>query len=126
MKDIVASGILPAGAIQLIVGSAEGLLDHVMSQDVVTFTGSATTGRMLKKHPRIVDESVPFNMEADSLNAIVLGPDAMPGTEAVSYTHLDVYKRQTQTLVSLAVESAAGAYVSRPERRSQPDRRTAP
>ncbi|MCI1753861.1 MAG: hypothetical protein LKM36_13665 [Flavobacteriales bacterium] len=59
---------------QLIVGSAGDLLDHVMSQDVVTFTGSATTGRMLKKHPRIIDESVPFNMEADSLNAIVLGP----------------------------------------------------
>ncbi len=81
VKDIVASGILPEGALQLIVGSAEGLLDHVMQQDVVTFTGSASTGRMLKKHPRIVDESVPFNMEADSLNAIVLGPDAVPGTE---------------------------------------------
>jgi oxepin-CoA hydrolase/3-oxo-5,6-dehydrosuberyl-CoA semialdehyde dehydrogenase len=61
---------------QLIVGSAGDLLDHVMSQDVVTFTGSATTGRMLKAHPRIIAESVPFNMEADSLNSIVLGPDA--------------------------------------------------
>ncbi|HRD54536.1 MAG TPA: phenylacetic acid degradation bifunctional protein PaaZ, partial [Flavobacteriales bacterium] len=81
VEDIVASGIVPEGAIQLICGSAEGLLDHVMQQDVVTFTGSASTGRMLKRHPRIVDESVPFNMEADSLNAIVLGPDAVPGTE---------------------------------------------
>lgn len=81
VKDIVASGIVPEGAIQLIVGSAEGLLDHVMSQDVVTFTGSASTGRMLKAHKRIIEESVPFNMEADSLNAIVLGPDAVPGTE---------------------------------------------
>jgi oxepin-CoA hydrolase/3-oxo-5,6-dehydrosuberyl-CoA semialdehyde dehydrogenase len=54
-----------------------------MHQDVVTFTGSASTGRMLKKHPRIVDESVPFNMEADSLNAIVLGPDATPGHRGV-------------------------------------------
>ncbi|MFN3875192.1 MAG: phenylacetic acid degradation bifunctional protein PaaZ, partial [Flavobacteriales bacterium] len=81
VKDIVASGILPEGAIQLIVGSAEGLLDHVMHQDVVTFTGSASTGRMLKAHPRLIAESVPFNMEADSLNAIVLGPDAAPGTE---------------------------------------------
>jgi oxepin-CoA hydrolase/3-oxo-5,6-dehydrosuberyl-CoA semialdehyde dehydrogenase len=81
VKDIVASGIVPEGAIQLICGSAEGLLDHVMQQDVVTFTGSASTGRMLKRHPRIIDESVPFNMEADSLNAIVLGPDAVPGTE---------------------------------------------
>ncbi|MBL7952835.1 MAG: phenylacetic acid degradation bifunctional protein PaaZ [Flavobacteriales bacterium] len=81
VEDIVASGIVPEGALQLIVGSAEGLLDHVISQDVVTFTGSASTGRMLKAHKRIIEESVPFNMEADSLNAIVLGPDAVPGTE---------------------------------------------
>ncbi|HMQ75646.1 MAG TPA: phenylacetic acid degradation bifunctional protein PaaZ [Flavobacteriales bacterium] len=81
VKDIIASGILPEGALQLIVGSAGDLLDHVMSQDVVTFTGSASTGRMLKRHDRLIDESVPFNMEADSLNAIVLGPDAVPGTE---------------------------------------------
>ncbi|HNE80841.1 MAG TPA: aldehyde dehydrogenase family protein, partial [Flavobacteriales bacterium] len=81
VEDIVASGIVPEGALQLIVGSAGDLLDHVISQDVVTFTGSASTGRMLKAHPRIIEESVPFNMEADSLNAIVLGPDAVPGTE---------------------------------------------
>ncbi|MFN9801718.1 MAG: aldehyde dehydrogenase family protein, partial [Bacteroidota bacterium] len=74
-RDIIASGILPDGALQLICGSADGLLDHVISQDVVTFTGSASTGRMLKAHPRIIAESVPFNMEADSLNAAVLGPD---------------------------------------------------
>ncbi len=80
VKDIVESGILPEGALQLIVGSAGDLLDHVDSQDVVTFTGSAATGRMLKRHDSIIDRSVPFNMEADSLNAIVLGPDAMPGT----------------------------------------------
>lgn len=81
VHDIVASGIVPEGAIQLICGSAEGLLDHVEQQDVVTFTGSAGTGRKLKAHPRLIEESVPFNMEADSLNAIVLGPDAVPGTE---------------------------------------------
>ncbi|MFZ1688080.1 MAG: phenylacetic acid degradation bifunctional protein PaaZ, partial [Flavobacteriales bacterium] len=95
VKDIVASGILPEGALQLIVGSAEGLLDTVTSQDVVTFTGSATTGRMLKKHPRIVDESVPFNMEADSLNAIVLGPDAMPGTEEYELFIKEVSREMT-------------------------------
>jgi oxepin-CoA hydrolase/3-oxo-5,6-dehydrosuberyl-CoA semialdehyde dehydrogenase len=64
----------------LICGSAEGILDHIISQDIVTFTGSASTGRMLKRHPKIVDEAVPFNMEADSLNACVLGLDAAPGT----------------------------------------------
>ncbi len=80
-KDIIASGILPEGALQLICGSAEGILDHVMSQDIVTFTGSASTGKALKRHARLVDEAVPFNMEADSLNACVLGEDAAPGTE---------------------------------------------
>jgi oxepin-CoA hydrolase/3-oxo-5,6-dehydrosuberyl-CoA semialdehyde dehydrogenase len=81
VRDIIASGILPQGSLQLICGSAGDLLDHVGSQDVVTFTGSAETGRKLKTHPRIISESVPFNMEADSLNAAVLGPDAVPGTE---------------------------------------------
>ncbi|MEL7148461.1 MAG: phenylacetic acid degradation bifunctional protein PaaZ, partial [Bacteroidota bacterium] len=80
VKEIIASGILPEGALQLICGSARTILDHVESQDVVTFTGSADTGRMLKSNPRIIDEAVPFNMEADSLNCSVLGEDAVPGT----------------------------------------------
>ncbi len=81
VRDIIASGILPEGALQLICGSAHNILDHVTNQDVVTFTGSAHTGRMLKSHPKLISESVPFNMEADSLNACVLGPDVDPGTE---------------------------------------------
>jgi len=80
VKDIIQSGILPPGSLQLICGSANGILDHVESQDVVTFTGSASTGRMLKAHPRLLEESVPFNMEADSLNACILGEDAIPGS----------------------------------------------
>lgn len=80
VREIIASGILPEGALQLITGSARSILDTVESQDVVTFTGSATTGRMLKAHPRIINESVPFTMEADSLNASILGEDAVPGT----------------------------------------------
>lgn len=75
VKEIIASGILPESALQLICGSAGDLLDHVGSQDVVTFTGSAVTGHMLKNHPKIMSENVPFNMEADSLNCIVLGED---------------------------------------------------
>ncbi|HEX6333573.1 MAG TPA: phenylacetic acid degradation bifunctional protein PaaZ [Flavisolibacter sp.] len=78
VKEISASGILPEGALQLICGSAGDLLDHVTSQDVVTFTGSKSTGLMLKSGKRILEESVPFNMEADSLNAIVLGTDVTP------------------------------------------------
>lgn len=79
VKEIIASGILPEGALQLICGSAGDLLDHVTSQDVVTFTGSASTGLLLKSNPHILKESVPFNMEADSLNCIVLGAEVQPG-----------------------------------------------
>jgi len=79
VKDIIESGILPEGSLQLICGSANGILDYVDSQDVVTFTGSASTGQMLKSHPNIVGKSVPFNMEADSLNSSALGLDVKPG-----------------------------------------------
>ncbi|HEY0355246.1 MAG TPA: phenylacetic acid degradation bifunctional protein PaaZ, partial [Flavisolibacter sp.] len=80
VREIIASGILPDGALQLVCGSAGDMLDHVTSQDVVTFTGSKSTGLMLKSQKRILEESVPFNMEADSLNCIVLGKDVQPGT----------------------------------------------
>lgn len=80
VKDIIASGILPEGALQLICGSAYTLLDHVHYQDVVTFTGSASTGVHLKSNVNIIKEAVSFNMEADSLNCIILGKDAAPGT----------------------------------------------
>ncbi|HEX2847758.1 MAG TPA: phenylacetic acid degradation bifunctional protein PaaZ [Chitinophagaceae bacterium] len=79
VREIIESGILPEGSLQLICGSAGDLLDHVSSQDVVTFTGSASTGLKLRSHPKILSESVPFNMEADSLNCIVLGEDVEPG-----------------------------------------------
>lgn len=77
-KEIIASNILPEGALQLICGSARGILDFVQNQDVVTFTGSADTGKSLKAHPRLIEEAVTFNMEADSLNACVLGKDVRP------------------------------------------------
>ncbi|TXT34584.1 MAG: oxepin-CoA hydrolase / 3-oxo-5 6-dehydrosuberyl-CoA semialdehyde dehydrogenase [Chitinophagaceae bacterium] len=79
VKEIIASNILPQGALQLICGSAGDLLNQVCSQDVVSFTGSASTGLMLKSGKKILEESVPFNMEADSLNSIVLGEDVQPG-----------------------------------------------
>ena len=80
VKEIVDSKILPEGSLQLICGSARGILETVTSQDVVTFTGSASTGRMLKSHKNILNESVPFNMEADSLNCCILGEDVNPGS----------------------------------------------
>ena len=79
VREIIASNILPDGALQLLCGSAGDLLSHVSSQDVVTFTGSAYTGLKLKSHPVVLAESVPFNMEADSLNCMVLGEDVVPG-----------------------------------------------
>lgn len=78
VQDIIASGILPEGALQLIVGSARGILETVENGDVVTFTGSASTGLMLKAHPRLIAEGVPFNLEADSLNCCILGEDVQP------------------------------------------------
>ncbi len=78
VKEIIASKILPEGALQLLCGSAGDILDHVTSQDVVTFTGSASTGLLLKSNLNILKENVPFNMEADSLNCIVLGEDVTP------------------------------------------------
>jgi oxepin-CoA hydrolase / 3-oxo-5,6-dehydrosuberyl-CoA semialdehyde dehydrogenase len=79
-KAIIESNILPPGSLQLVCGSARGILDHVQSEDVITFTGSASTGRMLKANPHLLEHSVPFNMEADSLNCCVLAPDAEPGS----------------------------------------------
>ncbi len=75
VKAIIESKILPEGSVQLICGSVGDLFDHLQEQDTVTFTGSATTGRMLKSHKTIIDKSIPFTMEADSLNCSILAAD---------------------------------------------------
>ena len=80
VKRIVESGILPEGSVQLICGSVGDLFDHLTSQDTVAFTGSKSTAEKLQKHPRIVGQAVRFTAETDSLNASILGPDAVPGT----------------------------------------------
>ena len=80
VREIIASGILPEGSLQLICGRTGDIFEHLNEQDIVTFTGSAATGRMLKSHPNIVANSIPFNMEADSLNCSILGTNAAPGT----------------------------------------------
>jgi oxepin-CoA hydrolase / 3-oxo-5,6-dehydrosuberyl-CoA semialdehyde dehydrogenase len=95
VKDIIDSKILPEGALQLVSGFGRGIIDHVTSQDVVTFTGSAHTGKKLKAHPRLIEESVPFNLEADSLNAMVLGMKAAPGTEEFDIFVKEVVKEIT-------------------------------
>jgi len=86
---IVDSGLLPDGSIQLVCGSIDGLFDHLGEQDLVSFTGSAATARRLRAHPAIVERSIRFNAEADSLNCSVLGPEAGPGTP-----EFDLYVRQ--------------------------------
>ncbi|MFN5293461.1 MAG: phenylacetic acid degradation bifunctional protein PaaZ [Flavobacteriia bacterium] len=80
VRDIIDSKILPEGSLQLICGLGRGILDTVDARDIVTFTGSAATGKLLKGLPRIAEQSVSFNLEADSLNATILGEAAVPGT----------------------------------------------
>ena len=77
---IIESGLLPEGSLQFVAGSAGDLLDHLTEQDLVGFTGSASTAQRLRTHPVVVNRSVRFNAEADSLNCSILGPDATPGT----------------------------------------------
>jgi len=95
VREIIATQILPEGSLQLICGSANGILDHVCCEDVVTFTGSASTGKMLKAHSKLINEAVPFNMEADSLNASIIGEDAIPGTEEFDLYIKEIQKEMT-------------------------------
>ncbi len=96
VREIIASGLLPEGSIQLISGSTGDLLDHLNEQDVVTFTGSASTGRMLKTHPNIVAHSIPFTMEADSLNCSILGAAVEPGS-----AEFDIYIKEVVKEISV-------------------------
>lgn len=80
VRVMIEAGLLPPGAVQLIVGGVGDLFDHLTGQDVVSFTGSASTALKLRSHPVVQRESVRFVAEQDSLNASLLGPDAAPGT----------------------------------------------
>lgn len=95
VRRMLATGLLPEGALQLVCGSVGDLLSHVDGQDVVTFTGSAATGQALRSSPAIVRNSVRFNMEADSLNASVLGTDAGPGTPEFDLFVREVVREMT-------------------------------
>src|SRR3954454_23413872 len=79
-RVMIDSGLLPDGAVQLIVGGVGDLFDHLIGQDVVSFTGSGSAAYKLRAHPTVQRESVKFIAEQDSLNASILGPDASPGT----------------------------------------------
>lgn len=95
VRRILETGILPDGALQIVTGSAGDLLDHVNEQDVVTFTGSASTGQKLKSGAAILQNSVRFTMEADSLNASILGTDAGPGTDEFNLFIKEVSREMT-------------------------------
>lgn len=96
VRDIVASGILPEGALQLVVGLGRGVIDFAGSSDVVTFTGSASTGAILSSLPHIQKESVSFNLECDSLNAAILGKDAVLGTP-----EFDIFIKEVQREITV-------------------------
>jgi 3,4-dehydroadipyl-CoA semialdehyde dehydrogenase len=81
VEDIVKAGILPPGAISIVCGSARDLLDHVREEDIVSFTGSAETAARIRSHANILRRSARVNIEADSINSAILGPDCDPGTD---------------------------------------------
>nr|WP_299202799.1 phenylacetic acid degradation bifunctional protein PaaZ [uncultured Brumimicrobium sp.] len=95
VEDIIASKLLPEGALQLVLGSARDLINHVTPSDVVSFTGSASTGLKLKSNPVITNNNVPFNLEADSLNAIILGKKATPDTPEFAIFVKEVVREMT-------------------------------
>ncbi|WP_166352475.1 phenylacetic acid degradation bifunctional protein PaaZ [Phytoactinopolyspora limicola] len=95
---MVGSGLLPEGSLQLVCGSAGDLLDHVTEQDLVAFTGSASTAQRLRSHPAIVRNATRFNAEADSLNLSILGPDATPGS-----AEFDLFVKQLVTEMTVKV-----------------------
>ena len=90
IKDVIAAGALPAGALSLLCGSAGGLLEALTSEDLVAFTGSADTAVRVRGHPNVVAKNVPVNIEAGSINAALLAPDASPAGAA-----FDAFVRET-------------------------------
>jgi oxepin-CoA hydrolase/3-oxo-5,6-dehydrosuberyl-CoA semialdehyde dehydrogenase len=96
VEILAEKAVLPEGALQLLAGSAGDLLDHLGPQDVVAFTGSSDTGARLRQTPAVIRHSVRVNVEADSLNAAVLGPDVEPGDETYEFFLKDVLRDATQ------------------------------
>jgi oxepin-CoA hydrolase/3-oxo-5,6-dehydrosuberyl-CoA semialdehyde dehydrogenase len=95
VRRIIESGILPPGSLQLICGGVGDLFDHLDCQDTIAFTGSKSTAEKLQQHPRVVSQSVAFTAETDSLNASILGPDAVPGTPEFDLYVKEVVREMT-------------------------------
>jgi 3,4-dehydroadipyl-CoA semialdehyde dehydrogenase len=95
VADVIAAGVVPAGALSIVCGGARDLLDHVNENDVVSFTGSADTARTIKSHPAVIGNAVRVNIEADSVNAAILGPDATPGTPEFDFAVKEIVREMT-------------------------------
>ena len=95
VRLVIESGLLPEGALQLVIGGTGDLLDRLQGNDIVTFTGSADTAARLRLHPNLVRHSVPFNAEADSLNGAILAPDVSPDDEEFDLFVKEVAREMT-------------------------------
>jgi len=95
VEDIVKAAILPLGAISIICGSARDLLGHVREEDIVSFTGSADTAARIRSHVNVLRRSVRVNIEADSINSAILGPDGTPGTDLFDLLVKEVVREMT-------------------------------
>lgn len=95
VRLMMASGLLPEGSLQLVIGGTGDLLDRLEGADVVTFTGSADTAARLRAHPHLIRESIPFNAEADSLNCAILAPDVTPDDEEFDLFVKEVAREMT-------------------------------
>jgi 3,4-dehydroadipyl-CoA semialdehyde dehydrogenase len=95
VEDIVKADILPSGAISIICGSARELLAHVREEDIVSFTGSADTAARIRSHANVLRRSVRVNIEADSINSAILGPDVVPGTDLFDLLVKEVVREMT-------------------------------
>jgi len=95
VSAVIEAGVLPAGALSILCGSPNDLLDHLRLGDVVAFTGSADTGEGIRKHPRILGQNIRVNIEADSLNSVLLGPDVAPDSPEFGFFAREVVREMT-------------------------------
>ncbi len=95
VADVIGAGVLPDGALSIVCGSSDGLLDALAPFDSLSFTGSADTARTLRQHPAVLSHGVRVNAETDSLNSALLGPDAAPGSEAFASMVREVVREMT-------------------------------
>jgi len=95
VEDIVKANILPQGALSIVCGAARDLLDHLREEDILSFTGSADTATRIRSHANVLRRSVRVNIEADSINSAILGPDAATGADVFELLVKEVVREMT-------------------------------